>query len=277
MQKFIRGTFHFHSTYSHDGRSTLEEIAGGLHSRGFSFCVMTEHFEDLDAVSLDRYVRETKEVSLKSGVLLIPGVEVHLDGLDTILFPVRAYDEVGRFISGGRDSQPRIVKVLAHPVRYRFDAVVRHLEKYHIDGIELWNQQADGGHMPPLWFFELLKTAPWRNQYQYFFGCDLHNVNLTVDNFLVIPAMTRRTPEAIVDVLAAGDFVSRNGPTGIEYRNGSARTDFDNWLTTVRRGSYYRGRILRSVRRALRSFYKLLPRDTQHSLNDFKNSVRNKV
>jgi hypothetical protein len=273
----MRGTFHFHSTYSHDGRTTLEEIATRLSRRGFSFCVMTEHFEDLDAISFESYVRETKEVCLKTGFLLIPGVEVHLNGLDTIFFPVRSYEQIQRFIAFGRDGRQRLVKVLAHPVKYGFDAIVKHIEQYDLDGIELWNQQADGGYMPPLAFFEQLAAAPWRDRYQYFFGCDLHDVNLTVDNFLVIPDTVRRTPDAIADALTAGHFLSRNHRTGIEYPNGAARPDFDDWLQTLRRRSYYRGQMFRSVRRTLRAFYKMLPRDTQHSLNDVKNFVRNKV
>jgi len=273
----MRGTFHFHSTYSHDGRSTLEEIAGRLQRTGFSFCVMTEHFEDLDAISFERYVRETEEVSLKTGFLVIPGVEVRLNGLDTIFFPVRSHEEIQRFVASGTDGARRLVKVLAHPVRYGFDAVVKHIERYDLDGIELWNQQADGGYMPPLAFFEQLGAAPWRERYRYFFGCDLHDVNLTVDNFLVIPDTVRGTPDAIAEALSAGNFVSRNDRTAIEYPNGAARPDFGDWLQTLRRRSYYGGHMLRRVRRTLRALYKMLPRDAQHSLNDVKNFVRSKV
>jgi len=48
MRDSIDGAFHFHSTYSHDGKNTLSEIASTLSEAGLSFCVMTEHFEDLD-------------------------------------------------------------------------------------------------------------------------------------------------------------------------------------------------------------------------------------
>jgi hypothetical protein len=240
---------------------------------------MTEHFEDFDAAKLERYIRELKDVSASSGFVFIPGIEVHLSGLDTILFPVRKFEEIARFAEAGVNPDPPMFKVLAHPSKYRFEDVVRHLAQYRIEGVELWNQQADGSHIPPINFFASLKTQSGRKEYRYFFGCDLHRANLTVANVLSIPAPKERTAEAIAQALREGDFVSRNQPTGIEYRNGKGadRTDFDVWLPAVQKKSYYRGKLLRTLRRSLRSFYRMLPRNTQHSLNDFKNFVRNKV
>ena len=277
MPELIRGTFHFHSTYSHDGRNSLPEIAAVLRNRGFAFCVMTEHFEDFDAAKFQRYVAELQLVSESSGFLFVPGIEVHLSGLDTIMFPVRNYDQIAQLESEGKDTEPRMFKVLAHPTKYPFEMVVRHLEKYKIEGVELWNQQADGSSIPPLDFLERLRSHPRRNDFRYLFGCDLHSANLTVANVLAMAAPRPLTAEAVAGSLSQGDFVSCNGPTGIEYRNGTERTDFDAWLRTVKAKSYSRARVLRSVRRFLRSCYRMLPRNTQHSLNDFKNFVRNKV
>ena len=48
---------------------------------------MTEHFEDFDAATLDRYLRSAGDDT--TGFVVIPGIEVHLSGLDTIVFPVR--------------------------------------------------------------------------------------------------------------------------------------------------------------------------------------------
>jgi hypothetical protein len=277
MQNAIQGTFHFHSTYSHDGRSTLREIASGLSRRGFSFCVMTEHFEDFDAKKLDCYVREANAVTRSTGFVLIPGIEVDLSGLHTIVFPVREYAEISRMRWVEEEAEHRVFKVLAHASKYPFELVRAHLEKYKINGLELWNQQEDSSTIPPLGFLDLLKTHSQRSQLRYFFGCDLHSVNLTVANVISLTASGQPTSEAIVAALMAGDFVSRNLPTGIEYRNGSEATDFDPWLQALLKRRYYRGKLLRSVRSCLKSFYRILPRDAQHSLNDFKNFVRNKV
>jgi hypothetical protein len=277
MPELIDGTFHFHSTYSHDGKNCLQEIASSLSARGLRFCIMTEHFEDFDAPTFDRYLEEINTVSGNTGFLLIPGIEVNLSGLDTIIFPVQGYEEIARLVSEGRDGQRRMFKVLAHASKYKFEAIARHLRNYKIDGVEIWNQQADGSHIPPLGLFEWVKSQSWGSQYRYFFGCDLHNVNLTVANVLSVPRLNSQNEEAIVNSLIHGDFLSRSLPTGIEYRNGSEATDFDAWLRTLRRRRYYWGELLQSARRCLKVVYKMLPRDAQHSLNDIKNFVRNKV
>ena len=280
MEDLLHGTFHFHSTYSHDGRSTLSEIATSLCERGFSFCVMTEHFEDFDPQKFERYkqeITETSSIFRSRGFVLIPGIEVNLSGLDTIVFPVREFSQITQLLSKAEDPERRLFKVLAHPTKYSFEAVVRHLAKYEINGIELWNQQADGRHMPPLGFFRSVRAAQWRNQERYFFGCDLHNVNLTVSNIISIDAKTPRTCEAIVDALINGEFRSRNVPTGIEYHNGPERTDFETWLQTLLEKPYYQGNFLQGVRYCLRAFYRALPRRMQKSVNDLKNSVRNKL
>jgi hypothetical protein len=273
----IQGTFHFHSTYSHDGRSTLWEIASALGRCGLSFCILTDHFEDFDAPKFDNYLREVREVTEKTGFLLIPGTEVNLAGLDTILFPAFSYGQIADFAAQGheRDSERRLYKVLAHASKYPFEMVVKHLERYKIEGVELWNQQADSRYIPPFKLLEMLEHYSRRKQYRYFFGCDLHNVNLTVANLLSLPSPG--TAEAIVHDLTEGDFTSRNIPTGIEYRNGSDSTDFDEWLRMLHKSAYRRGRFLGGIRTGLKSVYRMLPRDTQKSLNDVKNFVRNKV
>jgi hypothetical protein len=273
----LRGTFHFHSTYSHDGMSTIPEIAATLRDNGFSFCVMTEHFEDFDGPKFARFVDEVGAVSRSSGFLLVPGMEVDLAGLHTIMFPVRSHDEIVRITRGESEAKPRLFKVVAHPSKYRFDDVKRHLDTYDIDGIELWNQQADGAHIPPMAFLDLVKSEPWRNRYRMFFGNDIHNVNLKVANVLCLPSRTDLTVESVSRCLGEGDFVALNAPTGVSYRNGSQRTEFDAWFAGMHKQSYLRGRMLRTVRRSLRSVYRMLPRDMQHSLNNFKNYVRNKV
>jgi len=277
MPDFIQGTFHFHSTYSHDGRSTLSEIATVLSGKGFSFCIMTEHFEDFDEPKFKRYIQEINALSKTNGFLLIPGMEVDLSGLHTIVFPVRDYAELVQLASEDRQNQPAMFKVLAHPSKYAFERVAGHLEKYKIDGIELWNQQADGSYVPPFRFLESLKTQPERAQYRYFFGCDIHNVSLTVRNVISLKTPRPQTAQAIINALISGDFISRNNPTGIEYRNGSNGSYFDTWLQTLLNKPYHQGKLLLYVRRCLRSCYKILPKRVQHSLNDIKNFVRNQI
>lgn len=242
-----------------------------------AFCVMTEHFEDFSAQKFNEYLRETCEVSEKSGLLLIPGIEVNLSGLDTILFPVRDYNEIAKFASDGTGSAKRLCKVLAHASKYPFADIVEHLRKYQIDGVEIWNQQADGSHIPPFRLLDAWQIYSRRKQHRYFFGCDLHNASLAVTNIISLSAPSSGRADSIIQQLRDGNFVCRNLPTGIEYRNGAAGSDFDAWLEDLREQSFYRGKLLGTVRSGLRSVYKMLPRDTQRSLNDVKNFVRSKV
>src|SRR5262245_19573668 len=148
MRNDLQGTIHFHSTYSHDGRSTLREIALTLKERGLAFCLMTEHFEDFDAAKFSRYVQEAEAVTRETGFMLIPATEVDLSGLHTIVFPVQEYADVVRLANGHNNGPNRMFKLLAHPTKYPFELVLKHLEKYDIDGIELWNQEADGRYLP---------------------------------------------------------------------------------------------------------------------------------
>jgi hypothetical protein len=279
MRDSIQGVFHFHSRYSHDGRSTLAEIASALDARGYSFCVMTEHFEDFTPARFERYLEEMQEVSATSGLIFIPGMEVNLEGVDTILFPATDYAEVATFGSGSGAgySAPGMIKVVAHPSRYRFEDVAKHLDKFAIDGIEAWNQEADGRYAPPVESIERLKASSKKKQYQYYFGCDLHSAQFRVANVLSLTGERRRTPGDIVEALRAGEFVARNRETGIEYRNGADAPDFEQWAGSLPTGVSYQRRLRRSLRRCMRALYKSLPRNAQHSLNDVKNFVRNRV
>src|SRR2546426_12439142 len=135
MQELIQGTFHFHSTYSHDGRSTLCDIVSTLRGRGFSFCIMTEHFEDFDALKFNRYLQEVNVLNQTGGFVLIPGVEVSLSGIHTIIFPALEYAEIARLASEKKEGQHRMFKVVAHPSNYSFQKVARHLETYQINWI----------------------------------------------------------------------------------------------------------------------------------------------
>jgi PHP domain-containing protein len=274
----VNGTFHFHSTYSHDGRSTLAEVATSLRTRGFRFCILTEHFEDFDASKFNQYVNEIQNLNSRNGFVLVPGVEVNLSGIDTILFPVWDFGTAADFAAAGQDPGEHLVKVLAHPTKYRSDLISAHLERYRIDGIELWNQQADGYYMPPLKFVKWLRRQPWRDRYHYLFGCDLHDVRLSVSNVISLDAPAESlTTDFIVSSMKRGHFVTKNVTTGIQYGRSTDTSHFDRWSETIVNRVYYRGMIQRAARLGLKWAYQALPRNTQHSLNDLKNSIRNKI
>lgn len=277
MDKMIHGTFHFHSTFSHDGLSSLDEIASTLRRRGFSFCVMTEHFEDFDPPKFQHYLEEINRVNGKGDFVLVPGVEVNLSGIDTIIFPAKDYESCAGFSGRKMGDDNAQFSVVAHPSKYRFDAVAAHLARYNITGFEMWNQQADGSHIPPVEMLRMLRGHSGRAGYRYFFGCDLHDVKLTVSNYLSIPRSVPMNVEAIAAEVARGTCRASNSRTGVSYCNGPATQELDQWIGTVIGGSYFKGRVLRCVRRPLRGIYRILPRGVTRVLNNFKNYVRNKV
>jgi hypothetical protein len=272
MPNHIQGAFHFHSTYSHDGRSSLAEIASRLHGQGLSFCIMTEHFEDFDEPKFNRYIQETTSVS-SSSFLLIPGMEVDVEGLHTIIFPVQQYGEIADLSAFTRLSH-NMFKVLAHPSKYPLEKVAAHLDKYSIEGIEVWNQQSDGSYVPPFRVLESLTVRPDLARYRYLFGCDIHNAKLAVRNLISLARPHNLSAQAILDAIRCGEFVSRNITTNIEHRNGSEEVEFNTWVQMLHGRSYGPGRLLSSVRDGLKLTYKMLPRPAQRSLNDVKNIVR---
>jgi len=277
MQDIIQGVFHFHSSYSHDGRSTLHQVASDLMRRGFSFCIMTEHFEDFNAEKFGRYLREANAVSQSTGFLLIPGAEVALAGLHTIIFPVRDFAEISAMRWADDEADPKVFKVLAHPSKYPFEGVRDHLQRYKINGLELWNQEADSRYIPSLAFLARLGNERENGQRRYFFGCDLHSANLTIANTIRLVAPCERTTESIVTALLKGDFVTRNIVTGIEYDNRWEDGSLHAWVQATLDRKNYRGLLRKGARRCLRSLYKMLSPKAQHSLNDIKNFVRNKI
>lgn len=274
----IYGTFHFHSTYSHDGRTTLAETVTRLREQQLSFCVMTEHFEDFDAKSLGRYLDEVRSLNDLGGFVLVPGVEIKLAGIDTIVFPVQSFAQCVEFIEAANSRASGLFAVIAHPSKYRPEQIASHLEAFHIDGIEIWNQQADSSYLPPREVLQFLTTCPTRHGYQYFFGCDLHDVRLSVANVLSLPRPPRLTVDSIVAEITSEGLEVLNRPTGTTYANREGHPDLDQWLR-IQMGAKpsFNRRALRNVRRGLRGAYRMLPKRWQRSLNDFKNSVRNRV
>ena len=80
------------------------------------------------------------------------------------------------------------------------------------------------------------------------FGDNHMSLKLVASNAISVPNAYKPTPESIAKALIDGDFVTSNGPTGIDYHNGSGRTDFDTWLEKLRTKPNFKGRILAGAR-----------------------------
>lgn len=144
-----RGIIHVHSSYSHDGKDSLEDLAAFGARTGLSFIGLTDHAEDLDAARYRELREKCVEVS-RSGVSIIPGLEfrfrryigLHLLALDITEFIEPATPE--EFIAATRDTAT--LTIAAHPVlfRYRLPPAVRG----GIDAIEVWNAQYNTRYLP---------------------------------------------------------------------------------------------------------------------------------
>lgn len=276
MHSPIAGAIHFHSDFSHDGRSSLEEIRSRLVSQGLSFCIMTDHFEDFTEQSFDCYLERITVLNRTPGFVFVPGVEVSIGGIDTLLYPVYHYSQCRAFPAEETGGASRMRSVLAHPSKYAAPALERHMQRVPLTGIELWNQLADG-LLPSSTVVRFLQSVRSRHSYRYFFGCDIHNARHGVRNIVTLPARTALEIETIVGALDHGSFSTANRTTGRTYESTSTNVNLDQWLATASQRRPARLAIRCGVRRSLRSAYRLLPRRLQRSLNTLKNYVRNEV
>jgi hypothetical protein len=109
VREWPRGAFHVHTRRS-DGRGTVEEVAAAAKAAGLQFVLLTDHNDFAP-----------REPAFKSGVLMVPGVEIstpygHLVafGMETPLDGPRARQEgVGAVEAAGG------ISVLAHPIQQK--------------------------------------------------------------------------------------------------------------------------------------------------------------
>lgn len=145
----VLGAIHVHSSYSRDGRDSLAALRDFALQRQLRFIGLTDHAEDLDADTFDRYREECAELS-DAQVTLIPGLEFRFGGLRGMhllalglsrwIEPAtpEAFFEQARGVAG--------FTIAAHPVypRYTYPAIV--LER--IDAIEVWNATYNTRFLP---------------------------------------------------------------------------------------------------------------------------------
>ncbi|MCD6367943.1 MAG: ATP-grasp domain-containing protein [Candidatus Aenigmarchaeota archaeon] len=90
-QRHIKGLFHVHSNYSHDGKLSLTEIKKLSIKNGYKFVILTDHAEDFDQKKWMKYVKECKKLSDEKFVF-IPGMEISsYDGPHIILVNPKRY------------------------------------------------------------------------------------------------------------------------------------------------------------------------------------------
>ena len=143
------GIVHIHSSYSHDGRDTLEELRAFATARGIGFIAMSDHAEDFTSTRFAKFVRHCSSVS-DSRLMVIPGLEYRfpgLPGLHLLAFGLRDWitpRTPEEFIA---QATPRCgMTVLAHPVLARHQ--VPETVSAGIQAVEVWNAAYNTRYLP---------------------------------------------------------------------------------------------------------------------------------
>jgi hypothetical protein len=204
----LRGAIHLHTTLSHDGALSLEQLVDLLKKRGHSFIAITEHSYDIDDLKMVNLVKQSDQLS-SPGFLIIPGLEFRChDDIDILgygVFQTCDSDDPATIIThihnhGG-------VAVLAHPTLRDYP-----IEKEWVmllDGAEFWNRQ-EGKYLPQIKSIRRFRQfRKWHRNIKAFLGLDLHRaINYYPISILVNANNNNR--ETILLALKQGDFESES-------------------------------------------------------------------
>lgn len=147
MTGTVRAAFHVHSTWSFDGRWSLETIAQSLRRRRYDIVMVSEHSQGLDQESWQRLRAACGELS-DDRLLLVPGIE-YRDPTNTVHTPV--WGDIP-FLGDGLVTSSLLERVadlgglatLAHPGRQSAWRSFDPSWAKHLVGIEVWNRKYDG-------------------------------------------------------------------------------------------------------------------------------------
>jgi DNA polymerase (family X) len=84
----LRGDLHMHSTWSNDGKNTLEEMAGAAEARGYDYVAITDHAHYLRDGRFEAQFKEVEKLRKKLAPFeLLRGIEVSIRVDGTLDFP----------------------------------------------------------------------------------------------------------------------------------------------------------------------------------------------
>ncbi len=173
----LLGALHVHSDFSHDGRDTLEGVRAWAERAGIGFVGMTEHAEDLDAATWQRYRERCGDLS-DGRVRIIPGLEFRFSGfpgVHLLAFDLERWMEPttpGEFFNLAAGNAR--FTCAAHPVAY--DYALPDEVAARVDAIEVWNTQYNTRYLPDPRAIDLLqRLRRARPEVVGFAGLDQHN------------------------------------------------------------------------------------------------------
>lgn len=171
----INGVLHLHTTYSYDGKLSLDSLKDLLIAHNVQFALITEHTDEMTKEVGEKFIKACREKS-DERIILIPGFEVPYGGRHILMIGAH------RFVRGGIDNTEDNIRewksaaeiaVFAHPHRneYSVDGAMEDI----LDGIEVWNSQYDGKYTPRFRSLALLRRLQntGKNVHAYA-GLDFH-------------------------------------------------------------------------------------------------------
>lgn len=215
------GALHLHTSYSHDGLLTLDELATFLQSQNYRFMAVTDHSQDLTDTGLKDMARKCLELTT-SQFVAIPGIEftcessIHILGLGvTRLCPDTEPAAVIDHIRGQGG-----LSILAHPSLRPYPLKPEWFSK--LDGCEIWNNR-QGKWLPQLHAIRTFQgVATHAAGLLAFAGLDLHGTGGYSQVDATVEA-EQFTAQAILQSLRAGRYstgsrwlrVESNGHLGL--------------------------------------------------------------
>jgi predicted metal-dependent phosphoesterase TrpH len=208
------GIIHVHSSYSHDGRDSLDALRDFAQARGIGFVGLTDHAEDFDADRWTEFLAGCRKVSAE-GIRIIPGLEWRFTGypgLHLLGLGLQRWIEPktpGDFIRLTRGNAG--LTIVAHPILpgYRIpDEVLA-----GIDAIEVWNGNYNTRYLPDPKAIELYHAAHNRRpELVATVGPDQHDLRNDRRLRVVVHGPTADPLAA----LKAGGFVNRGPYLGFD-------------------------------------------------------------
>lgn len=197
----LKAACHMHSTWSYDGKWTLEQIATEFRRRKYRVLLMTEHDKGFSAQRLAEY-RAACAAASTPEMLVIPGIE-YSDVENRI--HVLVWGDVP-FLGEGLPTREMLravqqhggIAVLAHPSRRAAWQVFSPEWIPCLLGIEIWNRKTDGW-APSGTAGPLLKES----SLVPFVGMDFHNARQIFPLATELDGVAAFTEHAVLDSLRA--------------------------------------------------------------------------
>jgi DNA polymerase (family 10) len=117
----LRGEMHCHSTWSADGKATIEEMATAAAARGYEFLCLTDHSHYLREGKIEAQWREIDELNARLGSFrILRGVEANITAKGVVDVPDEVLAELDWVVASlhtslDRDPTERVLAAIDNP------------------------------------------------------------------------------------------------------------------------------------------------------------------